>query len=302
MVDAKIVVTVDGKQYSFPLKQEKNVPNSFDMPPCLPCCFPYLDDFKNVIIFDEGVANLEACIKAKQINLEKTEFLGIEKNEITDISIVSTAKKLTDLSASYNKIKDLTPLKGLMGLRSIDLSYNRIEDLTPLEGLKLERVILDYNKIKDVTPLKKVTSLKRLLLYENQIKDISPLKGLPLENLNCSSNQIENIDVINAMTELKYLYCQSNKIRKVCINNKHLHRLELGYNLIENINFVTELNLEYLRLEYNKIKNITPLIVAIKKGKLKQLRYVSLTGNPLNFNKVRKQLATIKKKHVDIEI
>ena len=72
---------------------------------------------------------------AQLANLALLEILRIDKNELTDLSFVSSMPNLRILSASDNYIADVSPLANLTNLEEADLSKNAVEDWRALDSM-----------------------------------------------------------------------------------------------------------------------------------------------------------------------
>lgn len=172
-----------------------------------------------------------------------------------------------DCNFSNIDILSKTPFENLTEL---DLSNNRILNIEPLTQVpfkKLEFLSLCNNKISNLEPLEKVpfSNLKDLRLSFNEISNIDVLSKVPFKNLNkliLSSNEISNVSVFkesNPLENLTYLALNDNKIIDIEIYIFSLLHLDLSYNQISDIKFLSCKNLKFLNLGKNKISNITPL-------------------------------------------
>lgn len=85
---------------------------------------------------------------------------------------------LRELDLSRNQISDITPLTSLTNLTFLDLSDNRISDITPLKSLtNLTLLNLNANQISNITPLTSLTNLKQFHVWDNPIANKTcPLK------------------------------------------------------------------------------------------------------------------------------
>ena len=109
--------------------------------------------------------------------------MGLDSNDISDISSLVGLTNLKWLRLDSNDISDILPLAGLTGLIHLDLQLNDISNLFSLAGLTtLTWLNLHNNNISDTAPLAGLTNLTWLNVAENEISDLSPLDGFR-ENL-----------------------------------------------------------------------------------------------------------------------
>ena len=111
----------------------------------------------------------------KQALRNLTEFRPSNR-QISDLTGLEHATKLTILDLGQNQITNFTTLAQLPNLRKLYLQDNEISDLNVLPTLpKLEFLDLNWNQISDVSPLAGFTSLKELWLRGNNLEDTSTL-------------------------------------------------------------------------------------------------------------------------------
>lgn len=116
--------------------------------------------------------------------LERQEYLWLSHSDITDITELSLATNLVELSLYSNNIKDISPLTSLTELSYLDLDYNPISDISALNELSsLETLYLSYTD---------VTEIKPLLLLPN-------LSYVALENVDIDFDTPENREIIQAL-------------------------------------------------------------------------------------------------------
>ena len=106
----------------------------------------------------------------------KLSSLSLNDNDIKDISVLARLTNLERLWLSNNGIEELSALAKLTKLTELWLWNNRIEDISALSGLTgLTRLSLGRNNVTDIAALASLTNLTILLLKENQISDLAPL-------------------------------------------------------------------------------------------------------------------------------
>ena len=179
-------------------------------------------------VFD--IEGLQYCV-----NLEKLSLSGAE---ITDLSPISSLKKLSVLNLSgCRSLYDISPLTNLTSLTELDLSYaGLVRDLTPLSQLTdLRKLDLAQSLIGSLQPLAPLGGLTDLDLSRCvYLRDISALAWLGnlalldltwcrgvtdftsiahlsrLSSLSISDNGITGISFLCGLTELSILGLDSN--------------------------------------------------------------------------------------------
>lgn len=174
--------------------------------------------------------------------IESNFFVLDEKNNIRKLNIQDVKVSNLDFLKKYNKIEFLS-------LRSCG-----IEDINDLSNLlELKFLNLGGNNIGDYRILKKLKSIYRLHIADNTIKYFDFLPS-QLKELYLTDCYIDKIDFLKNSLNLEYL--------------------DLSYNIISDINSISELkNLRVLDLSNNKIFDINPL-----KG-FKLFYYLDLSEN-----------------------
>lgn len=153
-----------------------------------------------------------------------------------------------------------------------ELFGNRNDDQTKNIWTQLKELNVSYNYLEGFdNSLKSLPNLEYLDVSHNNIKHVDEIQLLErLIVLNLSYNQLEHLPLLNIITcrFLMKLYIRNN-------NLEDLEGLECFFNL-------EELDVSYNCLSEYHVLN--PL------GKLKSLKKVSLTGNPLFFHKKHQSL------------
>ncbi|MDY6783532.1 MAG: leucine-rich repeat domain-containing protein [Cyanobacteriota bacterium] len=133
------------------------------------------------------------CATASE-RLTNLNALNLDRNQITNISPLSTLTNLVFLWLNDNHITDISPLSPLTNLRYLNIRENQIIDISPLSPLiNLTILRLNDNQIVDVSSFSKLTNLTILHLNDNQITDISHLSKLTnLTGITLSGNPLTN--------------------------------------------------------------------------------------------------------------
>ena len=119
--------------------------------------------------------------------------LGLQSNQISSVSDLSSLTSLEELGLSTNQISGIGALSGLSSLQQLGLASN---NLTSISGLPSGIVALTFssNQVSDIGPLSGLSSLKFVGFSDNQVSSISVLSGLgSLESVVMSSNQITDL-------------------------------------------------------------------------------------------------------------
>ena len=208
--------------------------------------------------------------------------LRLQNNKITNLSPIASLTRLTELNLRGNQITELGPLINLINLRELYLSENNIPDLGPLINLINLRVLyLDLNQITDSGPLINLTNLRELYLNSNKIRDLSALASLTsLTELSLWGNQISDLSPLASLTGLTHLYLMDNQISDLSplAALTKLIVLDLRYNKIIDLSLLALNQLNSLSLDFNQIRDLSPLMPLLSEKKFK---YLSLIPNPL---------------------
>ena len=131
---------------------------------------------------------LDYC-QINNINPNRTAYLDLGNNKLTDISDLKIFKNLQYLYLYNNKIKDISMIKYLNNLKWLSLDSNEISDISVLKSLNnLENLYIGNTEIKDISV----------------IKNLKKLELLDIDNLRLESDQIQ---YINSCKNLEILIC-----------------------------------------------------------------------------------------------
>ena len=131
-------------------------------------------------------------------------FLDAQTSNITDLTGLETATKLTILWLGKNNISDISPVAGLTNLTHLALAVNSISDISAVAGLtNLTRLGFGKNSISDISAVSGLTNLIWLWLDNNSISDISAVSSLTnLTDLDLAGNSISDISPLVENTGL----------------------------------------------------------------------------------------------------
>lgn len=213
------------------------------------------EDKQNILLSDIDAITSDDLPSGKQLNLagknisnlaglelfadKGIEWIYLDWNQITDISVLSKLESLTKISASDNQITNLTPITNLK---------------------KLQNINFGNNQIKSIEPITKLSSLKYLYLDNNQITSIEGIENLKsLIEISIAGNQIENVNSLFSITTLNTIDLSRNQIRDISqiANQTNLLKLNLNYNQLMQLEGIEKIpNLEVFSASNNQIQNI----------------------------------------------
>ena len=212
--------------------------------------------------------------------LRLTRFQAVDR-QITDLTGLEHAMRLSDLNMLVNQIKDITPLSKLTNLWKLSIGGNRISDLTPFKSLtNLNELSLGYNPIGDITVLPLLKNLQRLSLDNNPISDISRVWELTqLRELRLRFLEIRDISRLTKFTGLELLQIDGTQVSD-----------------ISPLAGLTDLNL--LTLRGNNISDVSSLVANTGLGIGDE---VSLNGNPLSYLSIYTHIPTLQERGVKVD-
>lgn len=203
-------------------------------------------------------------------NTELTNYTILKDLDFTRISIEDpdlesidflAGKQLTEVRLDdCPKVTDISPLRG-MPLIALVL-YRGISDFSLIKEFKLEEFrLIQPLKSNFELSLLKDSPLKYLNLYFNKDLDLSPLEDKSLESLRLNaigqdSHVVSNIDALES-----------------CPN------IRLDGVIIEDLNFIDELNTESLFLQSSQIRDYS----ALNSSSLRRLSILNCNINHVNF-------------------
>ena len=144
---------------------------------------------------------------------------------------------------------------------------NRISDLSPLQNsfTSLKNLNISDNLISEIEPLSVCTSLENLNADNNEIKSLSPLEGCSkLTNIMAGNNALTDLSGLTGKPELNAVMVDHNQIQSLAPlkgSIKELHYLDIGCNIITDINPISELSVKEVVIlaERNSISDLSPL-------------------------------------------
>ena len=197
-------------------------------------------------------------------DMARLTSLSAQNANISNLTGLEGATKLTHLTLGFNSVSDISPLSGLTNLIDLDFQDNSISDISSLAGLtNLTHLDLYSNSISDISSLSGLINLTHLRLDVNNITDISSLAGLTnLTHLDLNYNNISDISSLSGLTNLTYLTLYNNdNISDISSLSglTNLTKLLLGYHISDISPLADLTNLEWLWLGGSNISDISSL-------------------------------------------
>lgn len=184
--------------------------------------------------------------------------ISVAKNQITDISALSTYTKLVEIVVSDNKLTDVEALSTLPALTRLYAKGNAIKGIQKVPA-----------------------ALQLLYVDDNDITDLDWFKGQELPELNYidfSNNGVEDLTPLSHLSELFGVAFNGNKVRTLAGLGAidYLEDIEANGNQIEDISDIAEHpTLDSIQLNDNQIKDVS---VLANNGVISE---ISVEGNPL---------------------
>lgn len=192
------------------------------------------------------------------------EKLTLRNCNLSSISQLKSAQKLTYLDLSNNVISSLEPLRELSKLKEVYLQNNAIGDISALSTASaLEKLDISGNTLTSLAPICNVTTLTWLKADANGIAELGNISNLSsLTYLSLASNKITSVTEIATCSELTELNLSTNSLTDISALAalEKLMYLDFSYNSVENIPaFPTTCALVTIDGTKNLIKSLEPL-------------------------------------------
>lgn len=214
--------------------------------------------------------------------------LGLDRTLMEDISPLGSMLNLRSLSISGTSIDNIHPLKWCIALEDIQMNHTRVSDMSSLGCLpRLVKIEARNNRFVTDIAFLKGTNIKTVIMADCSIRHIPDLgECLHLEELNLRLNSIEtadtwshsgchitpievilsgnsltNIDFLRRCTYIGDLLISNNKLTNIdAIEYIYsIRRIVAHNNNITHIPSTLPRSLRSLHLEFNNIRDISPL-------------------------------------------
>lgn len=246
---------------------------------------PHFSGLKSLTLHDAS-ATLDLAVLGQMTTLQALDLSGCTLSQ-SMLEIIGTLPDLTSLNLSNCAIESVNPLVGLTKLTSLDLTNNTISDITALSSMtelrelhltnnpvgsisylnscvKLEKLYIENCGVSKISSLAGNTNLSELYASNNQISDISVLANCTaLSIIDLCDNAVTDISVLTNFPELVNFKADNNKITAVPKFDPEVSKLvqfSANHNEIEDLSgFANLLYLNYVRVDYNKVKDVSCL-------------------------------------------
>lgn len=111
---------------------------------------------------------------------EIAEALGLNGNDIHDLSALANMKSLRKIDAMYNDVENIDPIRNLPVLEYVNLSSNSIRTMKDFSSKTLRELYLRDNPLEEVNFIVGNPNLRVVDLAETDVSDVSPCSRLPL--------------------------------------------------------------------------------------------------------------------------
>ena len=128
----------------------------------------------------------------------------VEQN-ISDLTPLTSLKRLSNLDLRHNPVTDLTPLSGMIQLKTVCLFGTRVEDLSPLAACPmLAEIDAGASNVTSLEALRGCAALRRLWLYRTPLQTLSGIADILPGLVEIQLSSLANND-LSPLLELQYL-------------------------------------------------------------------------------------------------
>ena len=195
------------------------------------------DDYDAGSLFSETPTIIEDDLKSK----EEEQLSKIDLDKIQDLLSLSSKKSVTTLQG----------IEYLINLKRICLRAVTQENIDLSDFNNLTYVIMNKGEIKNI--IFPANIFEYMYLSDNKISDITFPTNIKTSSLYLDNNLLTNITIPEGP---ETVYLNNNKLTSINNISSTVKRLELNNNLLTNIDFKNNLNIETLKLNNNPLKKI----------------------------------------------
>ena len=188
-------------------------------------------------LFSETPTIIEDDLKSK----EEEQLSKIDLDKIQDLLSLSSKKSVTTLQG----------IEYLINLKRICLRAVTQENIDLSDFNNLTYVIMNKGEIKNI--IFPANIFEYMYLSDNKISDITFPTNIKTSSLYLDNNLLTNITIPEGP---ETVYLNNNKLTSINNISSTVKRLELNNNLLTNIDFKNNLNIETLKLNNNPLKKI----------------------------------------------
>ena len=189
----------------------------------------------------DEMEDLSSCIELKKFLLSGNKLKQLDEG-------IGFMNSLTYLDVSHNHLDSLNGIQRLTRLSVLNASHNQLVSIEFTEKLvHLKALILNHNRISMIENIGHLKELNTLILSNNHIEKIQGIKGLiQLKKLSLAHNHLRELPSLDGVPELKELRLNANKIMRIpkhLVYNSGLEFIDLGNNIINDLNDLDSLSL-----------------------------------------------------------
>ena len=225
-------------------------------------------DMSGVTVRNLTVSSCQG-ISRLSLNAGALYSIDLSGSGINDISFLSGADSLEEISLAHTKVTDLTPLIPLKKIKKLDLTGIQMEAFDiELKSLGLEKICLHDCGLTSTRGLADYTKLVEVDLGGNQLPEVDFLAAIAenLTALDLSGNPLkeESLEFLNKATHMNTLILDhidlSDKQLSYAQDMKELEKIsarDCGLSDISGISGCSEL--DEILLGFNSISNLEPI-------------------------------------------
>lgn len=230
---------------------------------------------------------------------ENIKYIKLNDNNISDLKALNSCTNITELYVARNKIKSLEGLEYALELSELDIAGNSVSELSHISNSTLlTDVNINGNKVEDISVLSKSKdTLKKVCLSFNNISNISAVSNCAqLQTLVFDGNAVNNLDALKGLSGLTVISARNNRITDIAGLSEctGIQYLDLSGNLITDASALGEaLSYANLKITVNLSNN---KLTAIDSLPNINYAFLSLYGNEIS------DLTPLKDKNSDVYI
>lgn len=149
------------------------------------------------------------CLKLEMVNLGHTL--------VTDLSPLSSLKRLHTLQFHHTEVSSVLPLSGCSNLRHVTMRSTAVTDLAGLGSLTfLRKLNCRSSPVCNIDALSQCLQLKLLNLNKTQVVDVSPLACCPsLRKLYLQRTAVADVAMLSRCLQLKTCDLRETRVRDI---------------------------------------------------------------------------------------
>ena len=166
-------------------------------------------------------------------------------------------KNETELDISNKQIEKINEIKYFTSLIKLNCSNNLLTELELNDLTQLEELECSNNNISNIR-IEFLQKIKKINCSYNLIENLSIVHSRVLESLRCDYNELNQLVLPGFENRyIEEIFLFNNKLTSLnFVSIKNLKRFDLGNNLFETINTLSNTNIESLRISGNPLKEV----------------------------------------------